>query len=48
MFNRDKLANQDIDKLRLMHPAIEFKTVKGKTWSIEPVLKGDFYGVKKL
>lgn len=48
MFDREELANQDIVKLRAMHPAIEFKIVRDKTWGIEPVMTGDFFGVKKL
>lgn len=48
MFDREELANQDIAKLREIYPAIQFKAVKGKNWSFEPVLSGDFFGVKKL
>lgn len=48
MFDREELANADIIKLRELYPAIQFKPVKGKSWGFEPVLSGDFFGVKKL
>lgn len=48
LFNREELAEHDLPLLRKLYPALEFKPTKGKTWSIEPVLKGDFFGVKKL
>lgn len=48
MFDREELANNDIAKLREIYPALQFKSVKGKTWTTEPVLTGPFFGVKKL
>lgn len=48
LFDREELANQDMEKLRAIYPAIQFKFVKGKSWSFEPVLSGEFFGVKKL
>lgn len=48
MFNRDQYAKEEVDKLRKIYPALEFKVVDGKDWLIEPVLTGDFFGVKKL
>lgn len=48
MFNRGEKVEADIAKLREIHPAIQFKKVDGKDWAYEPVLTGDFFGVKKL
>lgn len=48
MFDREALVDEEIPRLRALYPAVEFKPVKGKAWSIEPVLTGEFFGVKKL
>lgn len=48
MFDREALQDEAIPKLREMHPSLQFKAVKGKSWSIEPILAGEFFGVKKL
>lgn len=48
MFDREELANNDIIKLKELHPSLEFKAVSGKSWAFEPVLTGEFFGVKKL
>jgi hypothetical protein len=48
LFNREDQMNEELPKLRKIYPALEFKPVKGKNWSIEPVLSGEFFGVKKL
>lgn len=48
LFDREEQMNEELPKLRAMHPGLEFKPVKNKTWSIEPVLAGKFFGVKKL
>lgn len=48
LFNREEMLNEELPKLREMYPALEFKAVRGKTWSMEPVLTGEFFGVKKL
>lgn len=48
MFDREAQLEEELPKLREMYPALKFKTVKGKRWSIEPVLSGAFFGVKKL
>lgn len=48
MFNREAQANEELPKLRKIYPALKFKIVKGKTWGMEPVLTGEFFGVKKL
>lgn len=48
MFDQNKLAQETAEKLRELHPSIKFKKVTGKAWDIEPVLAGDFFGVKKL
>lgn len=48
MFDRGAKVEAEIEKLKAIHPAIEFKKVEGKTWAYEPVLSGDFFGVKKL
>lgn len=48
MFDRGEQAKEEMEKLRALHPAIQFKKVEGKSWVYEPVLTGDFFGVKKL
>lgn len=48
MFDRGAKVEADIAKLKEIHPAIQFKKVDGKDWAYEPVLTGDFFGVKKL
>ncbi len=48
LFDREKMQDDEIPKLREMYPALEFKRVQGKKWGFEPVLSGDFFGVKKL
>lgn len=47
-FNRAKLALAEIDVLREIYPALQFKRVKNKAWGVEPVLKGSFFAVKNL
>lgn len=47
-FDREALTNEEMPKLREIYPALKFKPVKGKTWSIEPDLTGEFFGVKKI
>lgn len=47
-FDRAALAKQDMEKLRELHPALKFKKVEGKAWEAEPILTGEFFGVKKL
>jgi len=47
-FDRHKIAIAEVDVLREIYPALEVKSAEGKTWGIEPVLKGDFFGVKKI
>jgi hypothetical protein len=46
--DREALADAAVTQLRSIYPAIEFKPVTGKSWTFEPVLKGDFFGIKKL
>lgn len=41
-------ALREAELLREVYPALQFKKVEGKTWALEPVLKGEFFGVKKL
>ena len=48
MFNREAQMEVELPKLREIYPALKFKTVKGKSWTMEPVLSGPFFGVKKL
>ena len=47
-FDRHKMALTEVEVLREIYPALEVRKVEGKTWGIEPVLKGDFFGVKKI
>jgi hypothetical protein len=47
-FSRRQMAEAEVPILRELYPALEFKPVTGKAWHIEPVLKGPFFGVKKL
>ena len=48
LFDQQKLALEAAQKLRELHPGIKFRKVEGKAWSIEPVLSGPFFGIKKL
>lgn len=48
MFNREAQMEEELPKLREIYPALRFKTVKGKNWTMEPVLTGPFFAVKKL
>lgn len=48
LFDRKAQALEEIDRLRAIYPAIEFKPVPEKAWKYEPVLKGEWYGTKKL
>lgn len=48
MFDRNALTDEEMNRLRDIHPSIQFKKVEGKSWQYEPVLTGDFFGVKKL
>ena len=48
MFNQKELAEETCKRLKELHPAMQFKKVEGKNWSIEPVLSCAFFGVKKL
>lgn len=48
MFDRSKQFDEEVDKLKEIYPALQFKKVEGKDWQYEPVLTGDFFGVKKL
>lgn len=47
-FDRRAMAEAEVPVLRELYPALEFKRVEGKAWHIEPVLKGAFFGAKKL
>lgn len=47
-FDRNELAKADGLKLRELYPAMRFKKVDKKSWSFEPILTGDFFGIKKL
>lgn len=46
-FDRQKMAQEEVAILRKIYPALQFKKVD-KAWGIEPVLKGEFFGAKKL
>lgn len=48
LFDRQKQFEEEAEKLREIYPALQFKKVDGKSWLYEPVLTGDFFGVKKL
>lgn len=41
-------AEKEIERLREVHPALKVKRVTGMHWDVEPVLAGEFFGVKKL
>lgn len=47
-FDRDLMAMEEIKILRNMYPPLEVKTVEGKRWSIEPVLRGGIFKSKKI
>ena len=38
MFDRDELAKKEIEVMRELYPMLTVKEVKGKSWSVEPVL----------
>lgn len=44
----DKKAHNEIKRLHKIYPALQTKKVKGMHWSVEPALRGAFFGVKKL
>lgn len=48
LFDREAQLDEEVPKLRKIYPALEFKRVQGKAWGFEPVMSGDFFGVKKL
>lgn len=48
LFDREQLVEVEMQGLRSMYPALQFKPVKGKRWTIEPVMTGAFFGVKNL
>ena len=47
-FDREAQLDVEIPKLQEIYPAVRFKPVKGKKWSIEPDMTGEFFGVVKL
>lgn len=48
VFDRNAQSVKEAKALRKLYPALKFKEVKGKNWAFEPVLGGEFFGVKKL
>lgn len=38
MFDRDELAKKEIEIMKELYPMLTVKEVKGKSWSVEPVL----------
>lgn len=48
MFNRGQKALAEVELLREVHPALEFKQVEGKDWTIEPKIRGPFFNIKGL
>lgn len=47
-FDRHKMALAEVEVLKELYPALEIKKVEGKSWGIEPVLKGEFFNIKGL
>ncbi len=47
-FDREAQAKDELERMREIYPALQIKKVQGKSWSFEPKLEGDFFGMKKL
>lgn len=48
LFDRNSQSVKEAEKLKKLYPALKFKQVKDKDWAFEPILAGEFFGVKKL
>jgi hypothetical protein len=47
-FDRRAMAPEELKIFREIYPALQARKVEGKGWTIEPSLKGEYFGVKKL
>ena len=48
MFDRQAQFEEEAERLKEIYPAVQFKKVEGKSWLYEPILAGDFFGIKRL
>jgi hypothetical protein len=48
LFDRSAMVEDELARLRAIYPALKYKHVDGKSWNIEPVLEGEFFGIKRL
>lgn len=46
--SRDEAMKGELERLKQYYPALKYKVVKDKDWTIEPDMRGEFFGVKKL
>lgn len=47
-FNREEKAKAEIEYLREIYPALTFRPVKGKAWTIEPDMRNEVFAGKDL
>lgn len=48
LFDRKRLAEEELKRLRDIYPALEVEPTPHKPWPFEPSFKGEFFGYKAL